>query len=79
MSTGTSAITKMLMFGCVAVSTLLASAAHADVDIDFTNRPHAYGVHGPKDYNAWLAKIACKRTDSTGKVMRQDLAALLEP
>ena len=39
----------------------LAAPAHADVDTDFTNQLHAYGVYGPRDENAWLAKIACKR------------------
>lgn len=59
-----STIARMLTvatLGCTAVSILSASAAHADVDTDFTNRLHTYGVYGPKDYNAWLAKIACKR------------------
>jgi hypothetical protein len=40
---------------------LQAAPAHADVDTDFANQLHGYGIYGQKDYNAWLAKIACKR------------------
>jgi len=39
----------------------LAAPAHADVDTDFANQLHTYGIYGQKDYNAWLAKILCKR------------------
>jgi Protein of unknown function (DUF732) len=39
----------------------LAAPAHADVDTDFANQLHIYGIYGQKDYNAWLAKITCKR------------------
>lgn len=35
--------------------------AHADVDTDFANQLHVYGIYGPRDENAWLAKITCKR------------------
>jgi hypothetical protein len=45
----------------VAAAVALASPVHADVDTDFANQLHVYGVYGPKDYNAWLGKIACKR------------------
>jgi uncharacterized protein DUF732 len=40
---------------------MLAAPAHADVDTDFANQLHTYGIYGPKDYSAWLAKITCKR------------------
>jgi beta-glucanase (GH16 family) len=52
------------------VTVMIASAAmvlgasgiaHADPDTDFTNQLHTYGIYGQKDYNAWIAKIACKR------------------
>ncbi|MUL67146.1 hypothetical protein BOO86_21915 [Mycobacterium sp. CBMA 234] len=43
----------------VAVSN--SAAAHADPDTDFANQLHTYGIYGPKDYNAWLGKIACQR------------------
>ena len=39
----------------------LAAPAHADVDTDFANQLHTYGIYGQRDYNAWLAKIACYR------------------
>src|SRR3954468_20988139 len=39
----------------------LAAPAHADVDTDFANQLHVYGIYGQRDYNAWLAKITCKR------------------
>jgi len=35
--------------------------AYADTDTDFANQLHTYGIYGPKDYNAWLGKIACQR------------------
>lgn len=39
----------------------LAPAAHADPDTDFANQLHTYGVYGPKDYNAWIGKLTCRR------------------
>lgn len=48
-----------------ALALLLAAPAHADVDTDFTNELHTYGIYGQKDYNAWIGKIVCKRM-STG-------------
>ena len=47
-----------------AVAVVLAAPAHADVDTDFANQLHGYGIYGQKDYNAWLAKITCDRLDS---------------
>lgn len=35
--------------------------AYADPDTDFANQLHTHGIYGPKDYNAWLGKIACQR------------------
>jgi len=40
---------------------VLAAPAQADPDIDFANQLHEFGIYGPRDYNAWLGKIACKR------------------
>jgi len=45
----------------VAVAVALAAPAHADVDSDFANELHTYGIYGQKDYNAWIGKITCKR------------------
>jgi hypothetical protein len=39
----------------------LAWPARADPDTDFANELHGYGIYGQKDYNAWIAKITCKR------------------
>ena len=44
-----------------AAAVTLAAPAHADVDTDFANQLHIYGIYGQKDYNAWLAKITCNR------------------
>jgi hypothetical protein len=44
-----------------AAAVALAAPAHADVDTDFANQLHIYGIYGQKDFNAWLAKITCKR------------------
>jgi len=44
-----------------AATVTLAAPAHADVDTDFANQLHTYGIYGQRDYNAWLAKITCKR------------------
>ncbi len=53
---------KMTMLAtAVAASVLLAPSAQADVDTDFSNQLHTYGVYGPKDYTAWIGKIVCKR------------------
>jgi hypothetical protein len=49
--------------GALAAAVSLAAPAHADPDIDFANQLHGYGIYGPRDYNAWLGKIACKRLD----------------
>ena len=42
-------------------ATVLASPAQADRDTDFAEQLHAIGIYGQRDYNAWLAKIMCKR------------------
>lgn len=46
-----------------ATALVMAVPAHADPDIDFADQLHGYGIYGPRDYNAWLAKITCKRLD----------------
>jgi hypothetical protein len=45
----------------VAAAIALAAPVHADVDTDFANQLHVYGVYGPRDQNAWLGKISCNR------------------
>jgi hypothetical protein len=44
-----------------ALAIALAAPARADVDTDFANQLHTFGIYGPRDYNAWLGKIACDR------------------
>jgi hypothetical protein len=45
----------------IAPALVFAAPAHADPDTDFANELHTYGIYGPKDKNAWVGKIACKR------------------
>jgi hypothetical protein len=45
----------------VVASVAIARPAHADPDTDFDNELHTYGIYGPKDYNAWIGKLTCKR------------------
>jgi hypothetical protein len=40
-----------------------ASPEH-DYDTDFMDEIHNYGIYGPQDYDAWLAKISCKRLNN---------------
>jgi hypothetical protein len=44
-----------------AAAIVLAAPAHADVDTDFANELHSYGIYGQKDFNEWIGKIVCKR------------------
>lgn len=48
-----------------ALSVVFAAPASADPDIDFATELHSYGIYGPRDYNAWIGKLTCKRI-STG-------------
>jgi hypothetical protein len=50
-----------LAAAAVAPALVFAAPAHADPDTDFANELHTYGIYGPKDYNAWIGKITCKR------------------
>ena len=63
---------KTTMFAAIGVTTIVlvsglasfldgAPLAHADVDTDFANQLHTFGIYGQKDYNAWLGKIVCER------------------
>jgi hypothetical protein len=44
-----------------AVAVVLSVPAQADPDTDFAEQLHTFGIYGPRDYNAWLGKISCKR------------------
>lgn len=48
------------MFCGVAILTPIHQA-NADPDTGFADELHTYGIYGQKDYNAWIAKIGCKR------------------
>jgi Protein of unknown function (DUF732) len=53
---------ELSALACVtAAAVTLAAPAHAEVDTDFANQLHTYGIYGQRDYNAWLAKTGCKR------------------
>jgi hypothetical protein len=39
----------------------LAAPANADRDTEFASELRTFGVYGQRDYNAWIAKIQCKR------------------
>ena len=58
------ALTRSGLATAIAAFSLAAAAAgvaQADPDTDFGNELHVYGIYGPKDYNAWIGKIECKR------------------
>lgn len=40
---------------------LAAPAQADDYDYTFKNTVNGYGIYGPQDYLAWLAKISCDR------------------
>lgn len=54
----------VLAVGAVVVAFAAAPAAHADRDEAFADQLHGYGIYGQKDFNAWIAKIMCKRLDN---------------
>ena len=48
----------------IAAAIALAGPAQADdYDAIFADQLHGFGIYGPQDYNAWLAKISCQRMD----------------
>lgn len=51
----------LVTFAAAVAAVTLAAPAQADPDIDFANQLHGFGIYGQRDYNAWLAKIMCKR------------------
>jgi Protein of unknown function (DUF732) len=65
--------TWAVLFAGVAALTF-AAPAQADPDSDFAKELHTYGIYGQKDFNAWIAKIACKRLDRGVDVTAADSA-----
>jgi uncharacterized protein DUF732 len=59
----TALATALATATAAASALLLCAPVHADPDTDFANQLHTDGIYGPKDYNAWIGKIACKRLD----------------
>jgi Protein of unknown function (DUF732) len=51
----------VLGIAAVAAGLAFAAPAHADIDTDFANELHAYGIYGQRDYYTWIGKIVCKR------------------
>ena len=51
----------MLAAGAVVTAFAAAPVAQADRDEAFADQLHSYGIYGQKDFNAWIAKIMCKR------------------
>ncbi|CDQ46333.1 putative secreted protein [Mycolicibacterium neoaurum] len=66
-----------LITGVLAAAVTLAPSAAADRDTDFARDLHTYGIYGQRDYNAWLAKIACKRMDRGVDENAHDAAAFV--
>jgi hypothetical protein len=61
----------------VTAAVILAAPAYADVDTDFADQLHGYGIYGQRDYNAWLAKITCDRLGSSRDANAQESAEFL--
>ena len=61
---GTLVMRAVIGIACVAAGLVFAAPAHADVDTDFNNELHIYGIYNGKDYNAWIGKLACKRINN---------------
>lgn len=45
----------------LALSVIAPATAHADVDTDFQNTLHTFGIYGQRDFNAWIGKLTCER------------------
>ena len=57
----------------------VAGPAYADdPDTNFSNELHIYGIYGPKDYNAWIGKIECKRLRTGLDANAQEAAVFLK-
>ncbi len=56
-----SRIASMLAAGAVVAGLAAAPVAQADRDEAFADQLHSFGIYGQKDFNAWIAKIMCKR------------------
>jgi hypothetical protein len=50
-----------MVSGILSAAIALAAPVQADVDTDFANELHTFGIYSPIDYGAWLGKITCER------------------
>ncbi|MDO3401935.1 DUF732 domain-containing protein [Mycolicibacterium neoaurum] len=66
---GVAALTMVLPIG--------TATAVADRDTDFANELHGFGIYGQRDFNAWMAKITCKRIDTGVDATATDSAHFL--
>ena len=69
-SSALAVVSGALIAACIG----LAAPAQADPDCDFAKELHTYGIYGQTDFNAWIAKIACKRLDRGVDVTAADSA-----
>jgi hypothetical protein len=61
-----------------AAAIALAAPAQADYDTDFKNTVNDFGVYGPQDRLAWLAKIECERIEQGVDGNAQQSAVFLQ-
>ena len=54
-------LTTLVAGAAIAVGLAAPVQAQPEPDTAFAKRLQSYGIYGQKDYNAWIAKIACKR------------------
>lgn len=71
-------IRPVILASVGAAAITLAAPANADVDTDFANQLHTYGIYGPKDFNAWIGKIQCKRLNTGLDANAGEAAAFLK-
>ena len=71
-------IRPVILASVGAAAITLAAPANADVDTDFSNQLHTYGIYGPKDFNAWIGKIQCKRLNTGLDANAGEAAAFLK-
>lgn len=55
----------LILMVCAAVGFSAVARADtpggSDPDTNFAAQLHTVGIYGPRDYNAWIGKIMCKR------------------
>ncbi|MGU3499510.1 DUF732 domain-containing protein [Mycobacterium sp. C31M] len=73
---------RRILFGIAAAAVMVlplgTGIAAADRDTDFARELHGFGIYGQRDYNAWMAKITCKRMDTGVDPAATDSAEFLK-